>query len=747
MHQQTPHPRLLLPLAFLIALPAFVSPAAAVSAPSLAPGATGLSSSQFAADAFASVWTRTDSLVASGAARRTWFWGPQPNTAGLMEAYAEGANGKRLVQYFDKSRMEINNPNGDPSAPFYVTNGLLTVELISGRMQTGNNTFVARQPSQTNVTGDPGDLLSPTYADLAGVSNALGAKPDADRTGHAVTATLSRDGKVGDDPTKANVPGVEVVYYEKSSGHNIPKIMWDFLDSSGQVSVGGQTAESRLIDPWFYASGLPISDAYWVRATIAGKPTDVLLQAYERRVLTYVPTNPDGFKVEMGNIGQHYYDWRYKEVPAPTPTPTPMPTSPAHISRYAVDLVGDTSAATLDRVKSIGADTVRLQLSWNFIEPQNVPPAQYNWAPIDEIYKALSDRGLQPISLVEGCPGWACTRLSGPVREEHVADFVEFMTAMSARYSKPPYNAHFWEMWNEPDAVGDAVPGTDKHYGWGSNADRYAAMLKAIRPAVKGADPSAALVLGGMAYDGFQENGGAFNRRFIDDLLNAGGGQYLDVLNFHYYPNNVNWCSLTGKLNELRGKMKAHGVNLPFITTETGFSSDPKLGSSNDAQSLYVLQAYAQTAGEGMLTTAWFPAHDFTASGNIFEKFGLFTESGAPKPASTAYKVASSKIGSRPAVRALGEGDGLSGSMRGYEFGSDTQHQGKLWVLWAWDQNGSGKCGSPPAPTGFNIPANLVPRLAHLLNMYGQPINPHSRADGGLVFSLDAKPVYLEWEQ
>jgi hypothetical protein len=31
--------------------------------------------------------------------------------------------------------------------------------------------------------------------------------------------------------------------------------------------------------------------------------------------------------------------------------------------------------------------------------------------------------------------------------------------------------------------------------------------------------------------------------------------------------------------------------------------------------------------------------------------------------------------------------------------------------------------------------------------MYGNTINPHIRPDGSIVFSLDAKPVYLEWEQ
>ena len=40
---------------------------------------------------------------------------------------------------------------------------------------------------------------------------------------------------------------------------------------------------------------------------------DVLVQPFQRRVLTYSPDNPSGWQVEMGNVGRHYYLWRYGE--------------------------------------------------------------------------------------------------------------------------------------------------------------------------------------------------------------------------------------------------------------------------------------------------------------------------------------------------------------------------------------------------------------------------------------------------
>jgi hypothetical protein len=103
----------------------------------------------FADPAFQATWQRTDKPLADGTVKRGYFWGPQPGAV-KMEQYAQGTGGARLVQYFDKSRMEINNPNGNKSDPFYVTNGLLTVELITGYMQKGNSSRVLRWPAYTS---------------------------------------------------------------------------------------------------------------------------------------------------------------------------------------------------------------------------------------------------------------------------------------------------------------------------------------------------------------------------------------------------------------------------------------------------------------------------------------------------------------------------------------------------------------------------------------------------------------------
>jgi hypothetical protein len=82
------------------------------------------------------------------------------------------------------------------------------------------------------------------------------------------------------------------------------------MNQSGTINVGGGYTYGQIVD-WLSVFGLPLTDAYWARAVVGGVEKDVLVQLFERRVLTFTPQNPDPFKVEMGNVGRHYVKWRY----------------------------------------------------------------------------------------------------------------------------------------------------------------------------------------------------------------------------------------------------------------------------------------------------------------------------------------------------------------------------------------------------------------------------------------------------
>src|SRR5687767_3737754 len=183
------------------------------------------------------LWTRTDLPVREGLIQRTWLWGPAPNTPGLIERYDDAPNGSRtrLVQYFDKSRMEINDPLSNWNSDFYVTNGLLTVEMIAGAIQVGDDLYLPYRGSCLHVAGDPGNGLTPTYSALGRVSNTpFEEHPAPNRTNSIVTQAIDVQGNISDRPHLAS-DLTRISYFEGQGRHNIPRVFWDFLHSRGAV--------------------------------------------------------------------------------------------------------------------------------------------------------------------------------------------------------------------------------------------------------------------------------------------------------------------------------------------------------------------------------------------------------------------------------------------------------------------------------------------------------------------------------
>ncbi len=280
---------------------------------------------QFAYPAFQTTWQRTDGPVASLTLKRPWVWGPVPGKS-ISEPFAGLPGNSHLVQYFDKGRMEINNPNGDPKDPFFVTNGLLAVELISGQMQTGANTYENKGPAQINLASDADDPSAPTYQSFNGVSNIPGAPNErrkSSQVGQPVRTAIDRQGVTQPWPSDHPDYGVRIAQFIDVTGHNIPDVFWSYLSQQTDIIQDGKLVQGPLFYPWFSVTGYPISEPYWAYVKVSGSYTDVLIQAYERRVLTYVPHLPSPYKVQMGNIGQHYYDWRYLSAGGPGPIPGP----------------------------------------------------------------------------------------------------------------------------------------------------------------------------------------------------------------------------------------------------------------------------------------------------------------------------------------------------------------------------------------------------------------------------------------
>lgn len=176
-----------------------------------------------------------------------------------------------------------------------------------------------------NVAGDPNDPNGPTYSSFTDTVY-LQAQP----IGTILNQRISRSGQVNVDPSLAG-HGVSIGMVDNVTNHGIASPFWNFMNSSGTVYESGQYIFDTMFESPYFATGRPISEPYWANVLVGGTPKLVLIQCFERRCLTYTLANAVLWQVEMGNIGQHYYVWRYQPLdpqPLDPQPPDPQPTTP-----------------------------------------------------------------------------------------------------------------------------------------------------------------------------------------------------------------------------------------------------------------------------------------------------------------------------------------------------------------------------------------------------------------------------------
>lgn len=292
-------------------------------------------------------WAADDADIASGAASRTWTWGPQVFRSG-GEEYAEAPAATRNVWYLDKARMEITHPESDPSSEWYVTSGLLVRELISGKLQTGDRGYTDREPAAVPVAGDldaPIDTAI-TYVDLQPLASLDSDNRAPSRVEYdpVVTEVIGKGGIVTQDERLLQY-NVHLRAYDDVLGHNIAHVFTDALPAD------------RLL----YLAGRPLTEPYWTTVSLGGAPTDVLIQAFERRVLTYTPSNPAAWQVEWGNVGRQYAQWRYGVAEDGAPQDPGVAADPPQTTRSLEELSPPAAQTAANRGGVVGVAVLDLR--------------------------------------------------------------------------------------------------------------------------------------------------------------------------------------------------------------------------------------------------------------------------------------------------------------------------------------------------------------------------------------------------
>lgn len=402
-----------------------------------------------------------------------------------------------------------------------------------------------------------------------------------------------------------------------------------------------------------------------------------------------------------------------------------------------------TPASGFDRAIEARATWTRRELHWFNVEPVE---NQRNWNAVVDFENELIDASqkmVRVIGIIGGTPNWAVypgVTCHGKVRADKFAALAKFAADVVKRYSAPPYNVLYWELWNEPDVVG--LLGC-----WGDGIDTqsyggsyYGQMLKVVYPAMKAANPMVNVLVGGLLLDCDPVNpppgiepSKISSSRFFEGILKSGAGNSFDGVSFHAYDYyggslgayfNPNWNG-TGpvelvKAAYLRGLLNQYGVGGKFLmNTEVGLLFDNP--TSNDTyettKAYYIPQAYSAAIADGYVANIWYSMFGDRNS-------GLINPDLSPRPAFRSFEMATRWLASTSYSAAVSQFT----NVRGYEF-RRTRNSNRVWLLWS--ANGSDQPITLPA-----VPL-LISRVA--ADGSEEVVSP-----SGQSLTVGIAPVYVE---
>jgi hypothetical protein len=413
---------------------------------------------------------------------------------------------------------------------------------------------------------------------------------------------------------------------------------------------------------------------------------------------------------------------------------------------------------------SLGASWIRINLvSWRDVKPTE--DATYNpnvLAYFEGQLLAAVRLGLTPVVVVDDSPRWATVGeySCGAIREDRHANFGNFMNWLVHRYSKPPYNVHYWELGNEPDVDPEhsGLP-TDNVFGcWGDiddteyfGGDDYGRMLNVVTPRIREADPNAKVLIGGLLLA--NPNSLASEGRpeyFLRGILSVpGAANNFDIVAYHAYTSwvgepgeidvdlaNREWGSLgglvVGKARFLREEMARYGVDKPLWLNEAGYMChayyvalaglDCRAAPDHywQLQADHLVRMGVRTVNAGVAQFSW-----YTLNGPGWNQAGLLDNDQTPRPSYTAYKqLVTRTLGSNlpPVLVPYG------GEVEAYRF---TFPQTTRVVDVAWSRDAT--------PDLITVPQD---RFVAAYSRDGALITPEF-ADGTARFNVGFSPIYI----
>jgi hypothetical protein len=292
------------------------------------------------------------------------------------------------------------------------------------------------------------------------------------------------------------------------------------------------------------------------------------------------------------------------------------------------------SVDSLPMARSAGARWNRWEFRWANVEQT---PGQFQYGTADVMVGTSAANGLSMQGILISVPDWAMEKPSRLPRGLYLAWndpgnlWTRFVTETVTRFRG---RIRYWEVWNEPDLA---------EVFWGGTTADYYQLLKVSYQAIKAVDPSAQVLLAGLAYwpnPGFLEDLLGIMRR---DPTARGNNFYFDILPWHQYarPSDL-WDRVTQSRQLLATTVGTKPIwvneaNVPAWDESPMNDFKPyNWSASVREQASYVIQAMAYAVAAGAERVFVYRLQDTEWP----EAYGLLRPDGSARPAYVAFQVA-----------------------------------------------------------------------------------------------------------
>ena len=232
------------------------------------------------------------------------------------------------------------------------------------------------------------------------------------------------------------------------------------------------------------------------------------------------------------------------------------------------------------QVRELGGGLVRVYLYWGQIEPDR---GRFDWRVVDGLLAQL-DGSEEVWITVCSSSQWATqasTTFLPPSPAKNQEAYARFIDVLVRRCAG---RVQYWQCNNEPSNVGLL---------WSGSAADYVDQLTVFSRAVRQADPSAKIALGGCGYDVLSSPPDGPARAFFDHTVQHGRDAF-DLFSVHLYDDP---SRIPAHIELVRAMMRRHGYEKPVVVGEY---NGPTLFEFPDVETLLqrtVAEAFAPTGG------------------------------------------------------------------------------------------------------------------------------------------------------